>query len=165
MSTTFKQFLQESEKKPIAIVTHAISASGKSFWADAYVKDNANFKEINRDIIRNLIFKELNANEQFTWTDWDFKNEPEVTKRHREEILKASKSKTNVIISDTNLIPKFNKQLETYLEELGFEVKHKWFDTSLETCLERDAKRDNPVGEKVIRQQYGNYLKLKSTLK
>ena len=161
---SFEEYLNEELDKPTAIIVSGISASGKSTWADAYVKDNINTKEINRDMIRNIIFKELNPNKQFSWKLWSFKNEPEVTKRHREEILKASKSKNNIVISDTNLDKKFNKQLEDCLIELGFRIERKWFDVPLETCLERDAKRDNPVGEEVIRNQFKKYQELKASL-
>jgi len=147
--------------KPKAIIVHGISGSGKSTFADAYVKETLNTVEINRDMIRNVIFKELRPNEHFSWKKWNFKNEPEVTKRHREEILKASKSKNNIVISDTNLDKKFNNKLENYLNELGFEINHKWIDVPLETCLERDAQRSDPVGEEVIRNQFKKYELLK----
>jgi len=160
MKTTFDEFLLE-QTKPLAIIVHGISASGKSTWSDAYVKENINTVEINRDMIRNIIFKELNPKQQFSWKSWSFKNEREVTKRHRQEILDASNNKNNIVISDTNLDKKFNKQLENYLIQLGFRIEHKWFDVELETCLIRDAKRDNPVGEEVIRNQFKKYTQLK----
>jgi hypothetical protein len=43
-----------------------------------------------------------------------------------------------------------------------FEVK--FFDEPLEVCIERDLKRPNSVGEKVIRQMYNQYLKPKAAV-
>ena len=32
-----------------------------------------------------------------------------------------------------------------------------FFDISLEECIERDSKRENPIGEKVITETYNKY--------
>ena len=32
-----------------------------------------------------------------------------------------------------------------------------FFDVSLEECIERDSKRENPIGEKVITETYNKY--------
>ena len=36
-------------------------------------------------------------------------------------------------------------------QALGADIEIKDFTTDIETCIERDAKREKPVGEKVIR--------------
>lgn len=42
--------------------------------------------------------------------------------------------------------------------EHNAEVEVKFFDVPLDECIKRDAKRENPVGEKVIRDMYYKYV-------
>lgn len=40
-----------------------------------------------------------------------------------------------------------------------------FFDVSLTECIERDLKRENPIGEKVITETYDRYKELIKKLK
>ncbi|NDC95913.1 hypothetical protein EB077_11460 [bacterium] len=60
----------------------------------------------------------------------------------------------DVIVDDTNLAPKHEKDLRHIASELDAEFEVKWFDTPLAECIRRDMLRPNPVGKKVIRRFY-----------
>lgn len=40
-----------------------------------------------------------------------------------------------------------------------------FFDVSLEECIERDSKRENPIGEKVITETYDKYKDIINIIK
>lgn len=67
----------------------------------------------------------------------------------------------NVVIDDTN----FNPVHEETLRELAkahsaeFRVDDHFLEVPIEECIERDLKRHNSVGERVIRQMYNEYIK------
>lgn len=44
-------------------------------------------------------------------------------------------------------------------------TKTDFFDISLEECIERDSKRENPIGEKVINETYRKYKDIIEKLK
>ena len=78
-----------------------------------------------------------------------------------------SEGKDIVIDNFSNLNPKHQKEYEKLVNNFNasnkvqYEIEYKLFDTPLEVCLERDAQRENPIGEKVIKQcwkQYRNYI-------
>ena len=76
----------------------------------------------------------------------------------------------DIVIDNMNLNPKeleyYNKVLDhwNYLKgiipdevKLKYELEIKNFFTPLQECIERDSKRPNPIGEKVIRDTYERY--------
>lgn len=141
-----------------AILTCGISASGKTTWAEEYRKDT-NIMNINRDDIRFHLY----CNGVRDWSLYKFTEEREkkVTEHQYSQIEAASALGVDVIISDTNINPKTTQSLTNYLKSKGYEVEIKWFDIDLIEALERDAKRPNGVGYKVITDQYRRYMKLR----
>lgn len=138
-----------------AIMTIGVSASGKSTWAEKQVaRDPQHVREVNRDKIRARVLKEKTG-EDFSWGAWKWAWEDEVTRIHREEIVAAAQDEDcdTLIISDTDLNPKHNRDLRRFLETQGFVVEVKYFHVSYETAVKRDAKRANPVGQQVISKQ------------
>jgi predicted kinase len=65
----------------------------------------------------------------------------------------------HVIVDDTNLAPKHQDRLRQLAKEYGaaFEIVD-FTDVTVEECIERDRKRPNYVGEKVIRDMYRQFL-------
>lgn len=76
----------------------------------------------------------------------------------------------DIVIDNMNLNPKeleyYNKVLDDWNNQTGvvpdvirpkYEIEIKNFFTPLEDCIERDSKRLNPIGEKVIRNTYEKY--------
>lgn len=142
----------------IAILTHRISASGKSTLAREYVEQG--YVEINRDILRERYFSCVYPQIPFCWKKWDWSWETCINEMQLSEIINNANLGNNIIISDTNLNPKTNDRLINQLKLVGYKVEHSYLDVSLEECLTRDSNRTNPVGEEVITRQYQNYLKL-----
>lgn len=76
----------------------------------------------------------------------------------------------DIVIDNMNLNPKeleyYNKVLDNWNNPKGivfdsvrpkYDIEIKNFFTPLEDCIERDSKRPNPIGEKVIRDTYERY--------
>jgi predicted kinase len=132
-----------------AIITVGISASGKTTWAESQV----GFTNINLDDIRFETF----CNGIRDWSLYSFKNDPEVVRIRDQKIVDAAFRKENIIISDTNLNKQRTHALARKLAALGYTVELKVFDTPLKECLERNAKRKNPVASTVILDQYARF--------
>lgn len=125
------------------IICRGIPASGKSYWAaqqhDAIV--------VTRDDIR--------AEYGYANQGWSKEIEtsfvvPEMNKRIRDGL----KAGATVISADTNISPKHVARLMGMARQYGAEVFLKEFFTPLDICLERDSKRENPVGEDNIRRYH-----------
>lgn len=140
------------------IFTRGIPASGKSTWAKQEVlKDPEYSVRINRDDLRNM-------SGQY-WVP------------AREDYIKACKSTilinainfkfNTIIIDEMNLNPKETGHLKgviSMMNETIKDVEDKYIveikdftDVPLNVCLERDSKRENPIGEKVIRGIFNKY--------
>lgn len=143
------------------ILTRGIPASGKSTWAKQEVlKDPEHSIRINRDDLRNMCGK--------YWVP------------AREHYIEACKgliliSAMNfqfdtIIIDEMNLNPKESGKLKGEIamvndafksgqDKYVVEVKD-FTDVPLDVCLERDSKRENPIGEDVIRGIFNKYQML-----
>ena len=140
------------------ILTRGIPASGKSTWAKQEVlKDPEHSVRINRDDLRNM-------SGQY-WVP------------AREDYIKACKSTilinainfkfNTIIIDEMNLNPKETGHLKgviSMMNETIKDVEDKYIveikdftNVPLDICLERDSKRENPIGEKVIRGIFNKY--------
>jgi hypothetical protein len=71
-------------------------------------------------------------------------------------------------VDDTNLHPKHEVRIREIVTEYNktfqdnVEVEVKWFEISVEEAIRRDLNRPVSVGEKVIRQQYEQFLRPKT---
>jgi predicted kinase len=140
-----------------AIITVGISASGKSTFAKEL--ETMGWYDINRDDIRFNNF----CNGVRDWNLYKFTkaNENEVTRLQEAYVDWAAMREVNVIISDTNINDKTRNFWINRLTHAGYEVEVKYFDIDLIEALERDAKRPNGVGYKVITDQYRRYMTLR----
>ena len=130
------------------ILTRGLPGSGKSTWAKTMMGDS--YKRVNKDDLREML-----DNSHFSKS-----NEKFILKIRDKIILSALEDGKHVIVDDTNLNPKHLNHIEELVKGKA-EVKIKDFTTvSLEKCIERDLKRINSVGEKVIRDMYNKYLKI-----
>lgn len=139
-----------------AIVTVGISASGKTSWAEDFVKRNLGWANINRDDTRFRLFN----NGIRDWSKYKFsrKNEMEVSEDIERQIAKAADLAINLVISDTNLNPTFREKLCENLESYGYEVVLKDFPVSFEEAVKRDNARSGGVGHNIIYTQYQSWL-------
>lgn len=147
------------------ILTKGLPASGKTKWAKEYIEAHqGKVKRVNKDDLRNMIDAGI----------WSKNNEKFVLEIRDFFITTALLSGYDVIVDDTNLHPKHEQRLKelaennnnilspslTKREKIVFEIKD-FTNVSLETCLDRDEKRENRVGSKVIMQMYNQFLKPK----
>lgn len=143
------------------IILKGIPASGKSTYAKQLVKDNPGmYKRVNRDDLRMMLdgYQFSKSNEKFVKKLRDF---------IIEEGLMRGK---HIIVDDTNLsesnIDGIREIAKAHTEKTGHPVRieEKLFEISAEEAIKRDSKRENPVGEKVIKRmdkQLNGFIKTK----
>ena len=123
-----------------------LPASGKSTWAKKKCAENNNIVRINKDDIRAMMGG--------TFT----KGKENLVLRARDNMIIASILEgKDVIVDDTNFHPKHLERINEISN--GAEVEVVDFDTPVDECIKRDAKRDKPVGKAVIMDMYRKYVK------
>ncbi len=143
------------------ILTRGIPASGKSTWAKQEVlKDPEHSIRINRDDLRNMSGK--------YWVP---------TREHYIEACKGiilicamNFQFDTIIIDEMNLNPKESGKLKGEIAMVNaafkggqdkYVVEIKDFtNVPLDVCLERDSKRENPIGEDIIKGIFNKYREL-----
>jgi predicted kinase len=136
------------------IILRGLPGSGKSTYAKKLVSEIPNsYKRINRDELR-MMFDNgclTNGNEKF------------IKKVRDLLIIKALEEGKHVIVDDTNLSPTNEARIRQLVKEFNkansddVMVEIKEMGTPLEVCIERDAQREKPVGERVIKQMYRQF--------
>lgn len=140
------------------ILTRGIPASGKSTWAKQEVlKDPEHSVRINRDDLRNMCGKY-----------WVPERESYIKACKGTILINAINFKFNtIIIDEMNLNPKENGYLKGMISMMNdtfkdnndkyiIEIKD-FTNVPLDICLERDSKRENPIGEEIIRGIFNKY--------
>ena len=143
------------------ILTRGIPASGKSTWAKQEVlKDPEHSIRINRDDLRNMSGKY-----------WVPTREHYITACKSIILISAMNFQFDtIIIDEMNLNPKESGELKGEiamvndafkggLDKYVVEIKD-FTNVPLDVCLERDSKRENPIGENVIRGIFNKYKEL-----
>lgn len=88
---------------------------------------------------------------------WVPQRENLVTEMENLCVIEALDAGYTVVLDSTNLNPIYLDNWEELCEKEDIEIEYKQFYISLEEAIERDSKRDSPVGEKVIRNFYKKY--------
>jgi len=93
---------------------------------------------------------------------WSRENEKFVLQVRDQIITAALTTGKHALVDDTNLAPKHEERLRQLAREAGagFSIVD-FTHVSVEECIERDRKRQNYVGEKVIRDMYNQFLRPK----
>lgn len=109
------------------------------------------YKRINKDDLRAMLDN----------SHWSRDNEKFVLFMRDIMIVEALKAGKHVIVDDTNFGAKHEPRLRQLAKENGaaFEIMD-FTHVSIETCIERDLKRFNSVGEAVIRKMWREFLAL-----
>lgn len=137
------------------IITKGLPASGKSSWADEYIKENPNFVKIEKDQIRKdtSLFQDGEYNHK--------RGDEAIVLKERDRLIRqALQSGRSVISSDTNLVQKHITQLSNIAKQNNAKVEVRSFlDVPLKELIERDKKREDSVGEQVIRKMFHTQVK------
>lgn len=100
---------------------------------------------------------------------WVPSREPLVKAMHNMFLNEAMIEGYDIVLDNMNLnqktldeikeiVKEFNKWISLSPVDLHYDIKYQiFFDTPLEECIARDSKRENPIGEKVIRDTYNKY--------
>lgn len=127
------------------IILAGLPGAGKSTLAKKMVKQDPTYVRVNLDDIRSMLGTS------------DFSKEKLVEQIELTSITYAFNQKYNVIVDDTNLNPKKINKLKVIAKQYNAEVDYKLISTDVEECIRRDALRERPVGEDVIRRFYEKY--------
>lgn len=141
------------------IILQGIQGSGKTTWAKNWVKEDPKHRvRFNQDDIRNMF-----------GVYWVPSREPLVKTMHNSFLNGAMLEGYDIVLDNINLnqktldeikeiVEEFNKWISLSPVDLHYDIKYQtFFDTPLEECIARDSKRENPIGENVIRSTYNKY--------
>lgn len=131
-------------------MTRGLPASGKTTWAKEKITASPNaYKRVNKDDLRAMI----------DCGKWSQDSEKFILGVRDYIVGAALNAGKHVIVDDTNLSAKHEVRLRDLAKQkdAAFEVVD-FTHVSLEECLDRDRKRANYVGEKVIRDMWRQFL-------
>ena len=128
-------------------MTRGIPGSGKSTFARSFVRENDNWKRVNKDELRAMIDCGKKGNEKTIIEAETVLIETFISKGN------------NIIIDNTHIPPENEKRLRIMAMKHGYEFEVKEFLTDIDTCIARDMEREGDacVGENVIRRFYNEY--------
>lgn len=137
------------------IICRGLPASGKSYWADAFIAENPNFVKVEKDQIRKdtRLFKDGEYNHK--------RGDEAIVIKERDRLIRqALQNGKSVISSDTNLVQKHITQLSAIGRQNNAAVEIKDFlDVPIKELIERDLNREYSVGEQVIRKMFHDHVK------
>lgn len=125
-----------------------LPASGKSTYARELVKNNG-FVRVNKDDLRAMLHN----------SKWSKGNEKQVLRLRDHIIVDCLTNGRSVVVDDTNLNPIHAQTLSSLAKSFDADFEQKFFDVPIAECIKRDLQRPVSVGERVIRQQYNQWLR------
>lgn len=133
------------------ILTQGIQGSGKTTWAKAWVAEDPEHRiRINNDDITSMWGQPFGTSGLY--------ERLKVTRVYM--ILKAISEGLDIVVDNMNLSNSSLKEIQAITEDTDYIIEYKDFTkVPLEVCIERDSKRPNPIGEKIIRETYNKYIK------
>lgn len=130
------------------LMLKGLPASGKSTFALNLIKEDDSYIRVNKDDIRKMIYGKTVPN----------KGEQNV-EAIRDHIIRESLDRGfNIVVDDTNLANRHINRTKNIAAKFGAEVEVKLFDTPYEECLRRNALRENPIPEKVIKEMNNKFF-------
>lgn len=127
------------------VITIGLPASGKTTWAEQWISQHPDYINVNRDDIRLAI---QNRARYMKFSRWREDLVTDIATNMVQASLNLGKS---VIVSDTNLNPKRNQKWADIAKTHKVTYREKKFtDIHIGECLDRDARREFPVGQRVI---------------
>ena len=142
------------------ILTRGIQGSGKTTFAKQWVLEDPEHRvRFNNDDIRNMLGKY-----------WVPSREGVVSALKKEFLYSAMNYGYDIVVDNMNLNPKEVKYFQDLVDGWNnpkgivpavvraiYEVEFMDFKTPLDVCIERDSKRENPIGAGVITSTYNRY--------
>lgn len=136
------------------ILVQGISGSGKTTYAKQWVEEDPIHRiRLNYDDLRCMLGKY-----------WVPEREPLMKEIFHAGLIEAMDNGYDIIIDNmSNLNPKHQNEYSELVKDWNtnssyqYEIEFKLINTPIEVCIERDSKREIPIGEKVIRQQWKKY--------
>lgn len=148
------------ESKLKLIVCRGLPASGKTMWADHYIREHSDTVKIEKDEIRKegRLFEDGVYNHRRG-------DEGIVIKERDRRIREALQEGKSVISSDTNLLSKHIVQMSNIARQNNAKIEVvNFLDVALGELIYRDSRRDDKmVGEQVIRKMFHDHVKKMST--
>lgn len=136
-------------------ITRGLPASGKTTWARQQVDSRpaGQVVRINRDDLRSMMLP----------TDYarpDYRPETLITKIQHGPITALLADGVDVIVDDTNLRSRAVRTLAEFAVRAGadWHLVDQFLEVPVEECIRRDAARNRPVGEAVIRAMWRKYF-------
>lgn len=152
---------------PKIILTRGIQGSGKSTWAKKYVEEDPVHRvRWNNDDFRRML-----------GSYWVPEREHLVSIEMSDFIYYAMALGYDIVIDNMNLNKKYWDSIQGRINDYNCDIFvddpdkrytlefKDFFDVSLEECIERDSKKENPIGEKVITKTYDKYKDIIKILK
>lgn len=134
------------------VLMRGLPASGKSTHARSLIEKNGNYKRVNRDDLRSMID---NGKHSTSKEKYIRKVELAIAELYLAEGF-------NIIVDDCNLSEHAMTMWREFAREHKAQMEVKDFtDVPVEECIERDRRRQNYVGEQVIRKMYKDFLQVK----
>ena len=128
------------------IILQGVPAAGKSTWAREFVKGKKDWVIVNRDSIRDG-----------RGDYWIPEQEEYISDLEEYHVTRALERGLNVIIDATNLNPKTIAKWKQVAKQFSIEPEWVEFTISYQEAIERDSKREKPVGKGVIRDFFNKY--------
>jgi predicted kinase len=126
-------------------LTRGVSGSGKSHWALEQARiGKGKIARVNKDEVRSQCFGGF----------WSRENESAVKLIEEAMVIEALACGRDVIIDSTNIGGGHEERFHKLSREHGATVVVKDFKADFKTCVERDSKRQFPVGKGTIKKQW-----------
>lgn len=136
------------------LILRGVPGCGKSTFARELQTKDPSYKRVNRDDLRVMIDNNV----------WSKKNESFIRSIRNQIIVVFVQAGYNLVIDDTNIQPNVVQDLTRLARSCNpnITVDVITFDESLQTCLERNAKRDGVarVPEHVIKRMHAELGKV-----
>lgn len=141
------------------VITRGIPGSGKSTWAKKWVKEDPEHRiRFNRDDMRNMMGPYWVPAREVFLTSIYFSFLEDAMLCNYDIVIDNMNLNKETIREIENIVKEHNTWIKQSNIETTYEIAFKdFFDVPLETCIERDSERENPVGEKAIRDIYNKY--------
>ena len=143
------------------LILQGLPASGKSTYAVKWVNEDPEHRlRINQDSIRMMFGK------YWLEDEIQLKKRESITSNITMELLKQSMLKQfDIVLDNMNLNTKVLSSIEDYVNYFNmkfsdlqaYKIEYKLFKEPLNVLIDRDSKRDRPIGAAVITNLYNWY--------